>query len=66
MRFQVVDHDGRYEIVEFYDMPSVEAWEAENGGSDASTSTADPDASADPSASASPDASASPAAGSEG
>ena len=72
MRFQVIDHDGRYEIVEFYDMPSVEAWEAENGGSDASTSTADPDASADPnasadpSASASPDASASPAAGSEG
>jgi hypothetical protein len=66
MRFQVVDHDGRYEIVEFYDMPSVEAWEAENGGSDASTSPADPDASADPSASASPDASASPAAGSEG
>lgn len=66
MRFQVVDHDGRYEIVEFYDMPSVEAWEAENGGSDASTSTADPDASADPGASASPEASASPAAGSEG
>jgi len=63
MRFQVVDHDGRYEIVEFYDMPSVEAWEAENGGSD---STAAPESSADPSASASPDASASPAAGSEG
>ena len=32
MRFQVVDHDGRFEIVEFYDMESVEAWEAENGG----------------------------------
>ena len=63
MRFQVVDHDGRYEIVEFYDMPSVEAWEEENGGSD---STAAPESSADPSASASPDASASPAAGSEG
>ena len=31
MRFQVVDHDGRFEIVEFYDMESVEAWEAENG-----------------------------------
>lgn len=64
MRFQVVDHDGRYEIVEFYDMPSVEAWEAENGGSD--SATADPDASASPDASAEPDASASPAAGSEG
>ena len=63
MRFQVVDHDGRYEIVEFYDMPSVEAWEAENGGSE---SNAAPDASADPNASAEPDASASPAAGSEG
>ena len=36
MRFQVVDHDGRFEIVEFYDMESVEAWEAENGtGTDA-------------------------------
>ena len=33
MRFQVVDHDGRFEITEFYDMPSVEAWEAENGES---------------------------------
>ncbi|MBQ9329279.1 MAG: hypothetical protein IJ225_12205 [Solobacterium sp.] len=30
MRFQVIDHDGRFEIVEFYDMPSVEAWEAAN------------------------------------
>ena len=64
MRFQVVDHNGRFEIVEFYDMPSVEAWEAQNGGSD--SSTADPAASADPDASAEPDASASPAAGSEG
>jgi hypothetical protein len=31
MRFLVVDHDGRFEIAEFYDMESVEAWEAENG-----------------------------------
>ena len=38
MRFQVVDHDGRFEIVEFYDMPSVEEWEAANGGSDSSSS----------------------------
>ena len=64
MRFQVVDHDGRFEIVEFYDMPSVEAWEEQNGGSQ--SSTADPEASADPDASAEPDASASPEAGSEG
>lgn len=39
MRFQVIDHDGRFEIVEFYDMPSVEKWEAENGGSSDSTTT---------------------------
>ena len=40
MRFQVVDHDGRFEIVEFYDMDSVEAWEAQNGsGSDSETSS---------------------------
>ena len=44
MRFQVVDHDGRFEITEFYDMPSVEAWEAENG----SSSGTDVDATADP------------------
>ncbi len=41
MRFLVADHDGRFEIVEFYDMDSVEAWEAENGtgaaGSDEKT-----------------------------
>ena len=40
MRFQVVDHNGRFEIVEFYDMPSVEAWEAENGGSESSSDQA--------------------------
>ncbi len=39
MRFQVVDHDGRFEIVEFYDMPSVEEWEAKNGTSDGNTDT---------------------------
>ena len=33
MRFQVVNHDGRFEIVEFYDMDSVRAWEAANGSS---------------------------------
>ena len=38
MRFQVVDHDGRFEIVEFYDMPSGEEWEAANGVSDSSSS----------------------------
>ncbi len=47
MRFQVVDHNGRFEIVEFYDMPSVEAWEAENGSGESgdgtgSSETADP------------------------
>ena len=40
MRFQVVDHNGRFEIVEFYDMPSVEAWEAENGSESAGTGEA--------------------------
>ncbi len=30
VRFQVVDNDGRMEIAEFYDMPSVNAWEAAN------------------------------------
>ena len=30
MRFQVIDHDGRMEIAEFYDMDSVNAWEAAN------------------------------------
>ena len=50
MRFQVVDHDGRFEIVEFYDMPSVEAWEAQNGGADSSIDDPEPDASASPEA----------------
>lgn len=30
VRFQVVDNNGRMEIAEFYDMPSVIAWEAAN------------------------------------
>jgi len=30
-RFLIVDHDGRFEIAEFYDMDSVRAWEAEYG-----------------------------------
>jgi hypothetical protein len=33
MRFLVVDNDGRMEIAEFYDMNSVNAWEAANGTS---------------------------------
>lgn len=41
MRFQVIDHDGRYEIVEFYDMPSVEEWEAKNGTGDSSSEETD-------------------------
>ena len=57
MRFQVADHDGRFEIVEFYDMPSVEAWEAENGSSDSGTDTSE---------TAGPEASDAPAEGSEG
>lgn len=35
MRFLVVDHDGRMEIVEFYDMDSVREWEKEHGSSEA-------------------------------
>lgn len=42
MRFQVVDHDGRFEIVEFYDMDSVEAWEAENGTGSSNSDTTTP------------------------
>ncbi len=34
MRFLVIDHDGRMEIVEFYDMDSVRAWEKEHGSSE--------------------------------
>lgn len=34
MRFLVVDRDGRMEIVEFYDMDSVRAWESEHGSSE--------------------------------
>ena len=45
MRFQVVDHDGRFEISEFYDMPSVEEWEAANKPSG---DEADGDETADP------------------
>ena len=50
MRFQVVDHDGRFEITEFYDMPSVEAWEAENGDSTTTETTETPDSTATPTA----------------
>ncbi len=42
MRFQVVDHDGRFEIVEFYDMDSGEAWEKENGTCTSNGETAAP------------------------
>ena len=50
MRFQVVDHDGRFEITEFYDMPSVEAWESENGDSTTTETTETPDSTATPTA----------------
>lgn len=40
MRFLVVDNDGRMEIAEFYDMNSVNAWEAANGTSSDAEATA--------------------------
>lgn len=39
MRFQVVDNNGRLEVAEFYDMDSVEAWEASNGSSSSDEAT---------------------------
>ena len=40
MRFLVVDNDGRMEIAEFYDMNSVNAWEAANGSGSSAEATA--------------------------